>query len=328
MSDNPKITVIIPAHNVGLFLPDCLDSIIGQSFTDWELIVADDGSTDNTGEILNKYAATDNRIRVIYTSGKGVSAARNACMKESRGKYIAFIDADDRIKTDYLDALYSHAMLSNADITQCSFFYSYENGKLVSDPNRIEAVYDKPETILHAYFRGQYGDITTSVWAKLFKTDTFKDIWFDIGLRVYEDAYYVFQCCKRAKKVCCFDSQLYYYYQHGASTTHLHITEIWRDYYTLYDRQIKEFRNERLIRKNVERRESETGLWLIRSMMLQGKKKEIWEIRKKLLGITGHVLFSKTPFHIKIKLVMLALMPYLYMAILKKKLVCETGVFV
>ena len=78
MSDNPKITVIIPAHNVGLFLPDCLDSIIGQSFTDWELIVADDGSTDNTGEILNKYAATDNRIRVIYTSGKGVSAARNA----------------------------------------------------------------------------------------------------------------------------------------------------------------------------------------------------------------------------------------------------------
>ena len=62
--------------------------------------------------------------------------------------------------------------------------------------------------------------------------------------------------------------------------------------------------------------------------MLQGKKKEIWEIRKKLLGITGHVLFSKTPFHIKIKLVMLALMPYLYMAILKKKLVCETSVFV
>lgn len=321
--ENPEITVIIPAYNAGAYLADCLDSIIGQSFTDWELIAADDGSSDNTGELLDKYAAADNRIKVIHTAEKGVSAARNACMKICRGKYIAFIDADDHIKTDYLDALYSHAVQSGADITQCSFSYLYENGKLVSDPNSIEEVYDKPETILHAYFRGQYGDITTSVWAKLFRTEAFKDMWFDTGLRVFEDADFVFRCCKKAKIVCCFDSQLYYYFQHGGSTTHSHITGIWRDYYSLYDRQLEEFRNERIIRKSIERRKTETGLWLIRSMILEGKQNEIWEIRKRLLRITWSVIFSSAPFHIKAKLIMLSLMPRLFISMLKKKIASE-----
>ena len=316
----PEISVIVPAYNVERFLPDCFECIIGQTFSSWELLVADDGSSDRTGQIADDYAKNDERIKVIHTSRQGVSAARNTCIKISCGRYLAFVDSDDRLEPKYLEELYNQAEHNSADIAQCSFRYMNEIDNAISEPVGINAVYDDPSAILNAYFNGQQGDITTSVWSKLFRRAAFSDICFDTNLRVYEDAYYVFQCCLKSKKVVCFNSPLYFYIQREDSTTHAWISEIWIDYFTFYERQKGVFHNQRSIIKKVDRREAETGLWLIRNMIIKGRKQDIWNVRNRLINISCSVIFSSAPLHIKIKLVALVLMPHLYLKMLKNRL--------
>ena len=97
-----RFSIIIPVYNVDLYLRECLDSVLSQSFADWEAICVDDGSTDNSGEILREYATRDNRIKVVTQPNGGLSAARNTGMKASSGEYILFLDSDDWLETDAL----------------------------------------------------------------------------------------------------------------------------------------------------------------------------------------------------------------------------------
>ena len=99
----PKLSVIVPVYNVKKYLIECLNSILSQTFTDFELILVNDGSTDNCGEICDKYASQDSRVVVIHKENGGLSSARNAGLFVSKGKYVAFIDSDDMIAlTHYL----------------------------------------------------------------------------------------------------------------------------------------------------------------------------------------------------------------------------------
>ena len=103
----PSISVIVPVYNVEKYIYRCIDSILGQTFTDFELILVDDGSPDNSGVICDKYAEKDNRIRVIHQENAGVSVARNTGLEVSTGTYIAFVDSDDYIEEKYLERLYN-----------------------------------------------------------------------------------------------------------------------------------------------------------------------------------------------------------------------------
>ena len=317
--DNPAITVIVPAYNAEQYLPACLDSISGQRFSDWELIIAEDGSSDSTGEIARAAAANDPRIRVISMDKKGVSAARNACIKEARGRYLAFVDADDLISPDYLTELCFHAEQSNADITQCSFLFKQEDGSEEPDPNRIDGVFCGREEIMNACFQSSHGDIRVSVWAKLFRRDTFKDIIFDTDLRINEDAYYVYECCKKADIVCCFSDPLYRYMQHKASTTHARLLEIYPDFFTMFARQREDFIDNAPIRKRIAVRQAETSLWLMRVLAKKGMKDEFWSLRKTAMSIVGDVLFSSAPFLLRTKLIGVTVMPHIYFAMLRRK---------
>ena len=316
---NPEITVIIPAYNAGLYLSDCLDSVIGQTYSDWELIIADDGSSDNTGDIADSYASKDSRIRVLHLSKQGVSAARNSSLDIANGYFVAFVDADDKLEPDYLKELYSHASRSDADITQCSFFHVDDEGNKTPDPDGKDAVYNDPDGILHAHFKGQQGEITVSVWGKLFRRGTFSELHFDTGLRVYEDAYYVYLCCRKAKRAVSFSTPLYQYINRRTSVTHSVLPEIWSDYFIMYERQKDECRDDHVICENINRREAETGLWLMHVILRDRKEKPVWELRKKTLGIIWPVLWSSAPFGIKMKLIAVALMPHIYFAMPKKR---------
>lgn len=106
---SPKISIIVPVYNVEKFLPQCLDSILAQTYTDYELILVDDGSKDRSPTICDDYAARDNRISVVHKSNGGVSAARNTGIEAARGEYITFIDSDDYISPDYLEAFFQAA---------------------------------------------------------------------------------------------------------------------------------------------------------------------------------------------------------------------------
>ena len=186
---SPEITVIVPAYNAEKYLRTCLESVTGQTFTSWELIIADDGSTDSTGAIADEYAAKDGRIKVLHLNRHGVSAARNACIDAANGKYLAYVDADDLLEPDYLKALYEKSEESNADIMQCSFFVDADGNK-TPDTNPVDKTYEEAGSAIRAFFEGSHGDIRDSVWAKLFRREAFADIRFDTGLNIYEDGYY------------------------------------------------------------------------------------------------------------------------------------------
>ena len=315
---DPEISVIVPACNAGSYLSDCLDSIVSQTFCSWELTVIDDGSSDDTAKIAEDFAAKDARINVIRLPKSGVSAARNKGLDAANGRYVAFVDADDKLEPDFLKELHSYAEQSGADITQCSFFNVDEKGVKTPDEGSVDSVYSTSDEILHAHFKGQQGDIRLSVWAKLFRREAFSEIRFDTGLRVYEDAYYVYHCCRKAKSVLSFKTPLYQYIKRKSSVTHSALPGIWPDYFTMYEMQKSECRNDRAILKNIDRREAETGLWLMRVMLREGKDGEVWNLRKKTLGVTMSVIWSSAPFGMKLKLIGVAVMPHIYFAMLRK----------
>ena len=318
---NPVISIILPACNAERYLKDCLESVISQSYKDWELIIADDGSTDATGKIADEYAAIDERISVIHTENIGVSIARNACLKKSTGQYIAFVDADDCLEPQYLEELIKHARLNSADITQCSFCFVHTDGSRTPDPYAVEALYCGSDEIMNSYFRGPLGDIRVSVWAKLFSRETFADIRFDSQLRVFEDAYFIYQCCRKAVTVCSFKSPLYLYRQHEDSTMHSRLPDIYLDYFTMFERQKNDYHNDSAVRRQIVKREVETALWLMNIMIIEDKKQELWNLRKIILGVTGNVLAVSFPAKLKFKVIGLAVLPHLYFALLERKAV-------
>ena len=156
-----------------------------------------------------------------------------------------------------------------------------------------------------------------SVWAKLFRRETFADIRFDAGLSIYEDGYYVYQCCKKAAKVLSFSTPLYDYVRHGDSTTHSRVNEKYTDFFAMFEKQKKELESDTYIRKRISGREAETALWLMRIMINKGNKQAAWDLRKRATGIAGDVIWSKSPFSIKMKLIGVTIMPHIYFAMLK-----------
>jgi len=313
---SPEITVIVPAYNAEKYLADCLESVIRQSLNSWEILIADDGSSDRTGEIADGYASKDSRIKVIHTARQGVSAARNACIDAAEGRYLAFVDADDILEPDYLKGLFDKAEESGADIVQCSFFVVAGRNKTL-DPNPVDKTYEDKDSLMRAFFAGTHGDIRDSVWAKLFRREAFADIRFDTGLSIYEDGYYVYQCLKKASKAVCFGTPLYQYVQHGNSTTHSGIDEKYEGYFAMFGKLKADFADNSFIRKRISNREAETALWLMRIMVNSGNKKAAWELRKKATGIAGDVIRSGAPFPIKMKLIGVTVMPHIYFAMLK-----------
>lgn len=313
---SPEITVIVPAYNAEKYLRTCLESVTGQTFTSWELIIADDGSTDSTGAIADEYAAKDGRIKVLHLNRHGVSAARNACIDAANGKYLAYVDADDLLETDYLKALYEKSEESNADITQCSFVVDADGNK-TPDTNPVDKTYEEAGSAIRAFFEGSHGDIRDSVWAKLFRREAFADIRFDTGLNIYEDGYYVYQCLKKAGKVVSFGTPLYHYVQHGNSTTHSGIDEKYEGYFAMFGKLKSDFADDSFIRKRISNREAETALWLMRIMVNNGNKKAVWELRKRAVAAAGDVIRSNAPFALKLKLIGVTIMPHIYFAMLK-----------
>ena len=121
----PKISVIVPVYNTEKYLNRCIDSILAQTFTDFELLLIDDGSTDCSGKICDEYAAKDSRVRVFHKENGGVSSARNMGLDNAQGEWITFVDSDDWVHEDFLKKRLALALNDNADIAYCDVEYVY-----------------------------------------------------------------------------------------------------------------------------------------------------------------------------------------------------------
>ena len=201
----PKISVVIPIYNGAKYLPRCFETLQNQTCKDWMAICIDDGSTDETGKMLDKYAKQDRRIKVIHKKNAGVSAARNEGIKAATGKYIHFMDVDDILDADYYECLLSGAQ--NSDIV-CSGFVS--DSKYSSN-----LIYKKQHclTSLCGKLFWTQALIKSFVWRYLFKTDFVKQnkLLFDTSLISQEDAVFVLQSFVLAGQIIIISDVNYHY---------------------------------------------------------------------------------------------------------------------
>lgn len=181
---NELISVILPIYNVEKYLNKSVDSVLNQTYRNLEVILVDDGSPDNSGEICDEYAKKDERVKVIHKQNGGLSDARNAGIKIATGEYITLVDSDDYIEKDYVEFLYNLILENNAQMSICSHSAIYENGTILKKETHERAILTPEETLK----RILYDDgIDISAWAKMYKKELFDEIQYPKG-RLFEDA--------------------------------------------------------------------------------------------------------------------------------------------
>lgn len=212
------VSVIVPVYNVEKYLHRCVDSILAQTFTDFELILVDDGSPDNCGAICDEYARKDSRVRVIHQKNKGQAAARNRAVAEANGEWIHFVDSDDVIHPQMLEVLYSAVIENDANIGMCGAIEREEIPKtFFSIPNRHVKVCNIDEESMEDLLeRGEHRYWV--VWGKLIKKEIVQKIPFTEG-RIYEDNAVVCQWLYEAGRVADVEDRLYFYFVNLKGTT-------------------------------------------------------------------------------------------------------------
>ena len=213
------ISIIVPVYNIEKYLETCIDSILSQTYQDYELLLVDDASTDGSGEICDRYAARDMRIRVIHNVHSGASGSRNKGMKEARGAYVYFADGDDYLAPDILERLLGNLESAGADISICGFSRTNEDGK--PRPNLFAHIQKKR---VFSYRKGMrdllsLGGYSSFLWNKLFRRDLLEGILFPLN-RCYEDMAVVYQIFHRAEKIVYDPFIGYFYRQRKSSTLH------------------------------------------------------------------------------------------------------------
>lgn len=205
----PKISVICPVYKAEAFLSRCVDSVLSQTFKDFELLLIDDGSPDNSGNICDEYVKKDNRVKAFHQENRGVSEARQLGLDRAIGKYVAFIDADDWVEKDFLNTLFDVAEKGHYDVVECNY-YQTENNE------------DKPIVVVYknssSFDEMIKGERNTFLWNKLFlkKTLNVAGCRFITGLHYCEDKMFLLDLYAVKKiRECLVDKRLYHYMQYG-----------------------------------------------------------------------------------------------------------------
>lgn len=220
---NELISIIVPVYKVENYLERCVDSILSQTYTNLEIILVDDGSPDNCGIMCDKYAAKDERIKVLHLDNGGLSRARNRGLDIASGKFIGFVDSDDYIDKNMYATLYNAIHEYDVDIAATGIIREYENGELKSvirTPSKL-AVYSDEET-LREILRFRY--VSSSVWSKLYKRSCWEKIRFPEG-EINEDAKLIFELHDGKKFVHIAQPMYHYIIRNNSITASLSMKE-------------------------------------------------------------------------------------------------------
>lgn len=201
------ITIIIPAYNAQQGLQQCLDSLYAQTCTDWEAIIVDDGSTDQTAKICNTNAAKDSRIRVIHQPNGGVSRARNRALDEARGEWVCFVDSDDHISPNYLQT----AQQSEADLVILSAHYCDPSGSIFRTVELPPCQATTPEAAKQLLKTHLHNDLMRLVCSKLIRRSVIGDTRFRTDLPIGEDTLFFLDIYSRCKHITALHGHYYYW---------------------------------------------------------------------------------------------------------------------
>lgn len=216
--DQPKISIIVPIYNVEKYIEQCINSILNQSFRDFELILINDGSTDRSGEICDIYAKHDNRIKVFHQVNKGPSATRNLGMSLSKGEYIGFVDADDIVSKDMYKEMYNFAVSNKYEIVACGYKeINYEKEIEYQFINPLteysELVGDNIKVILEDLLCKNQILGYASLWNKIYKRDIIikNNILMKENIKIAEDLCFNIQVLNKVNKIGAINKVLYQY---------------------------------------------------------------------------------------------------------------------
>lgn len=228
--DKVLISVVIPVYNVDKYLRQCLDSVIGQTYGNLEILVVDDGSTDKSAIICDEYATKDNRIRVFHTANHGLSAARNCAIDKAVGDYIAFLDSDDWLEPDAYTILLREALNTGADIVHFRFYQEFVNSTRESSGSGNRFIVEG-DSIFRALLLEK--KVSDDVWDKFYKANLFKTVRYPEG-RIFEDKATTYRLVRKSKKLVYLPDCLIHYRNRNNSLSNIHSMKSLVDYWLAY----------------------------------------------------------------------------------------------
>lgn len=198
--DRVLISVVVPVYNVQNYVLKCLKSLAQQDYENLEIIIVDDGSTDESGKICDEFAKTEKRAKVYHKKNGGLSNARNYGIKKSKGQFIALVDGDDFVDENFIGAMIREVKVSGADVVICGFNQDVPRAITVTGEEATKKLLTRQE------------NLEIVAWNKLYRRELFveNDIWYPVGMK-HEDALTTYKLLSRAKKVAYVNKSLYHY---------------------------------------------------------------------------------------------------------------------
>lgn len=219
MNNNPLVSILSPCYNVEKYLPKCLDTIIGQTYSNLQIVLIDDGSKDGTWDIMQKYAAKDSRIEIYHQENQGVAATRNNLLDKVKGDFVLFVDSDDWMELTMVESLLAIHKQSDADIVVCDMVKN-DNTPNLSD--RSYTSYNQKQ-IVKAFLEHTW--LNGSLCNKLVKTSLLHNERFRCGISYGEDALFCWHLLQHVTSVAVCKLQLYHYRMNEASLSHISYDE-------------------------------------------------------------------------------------------------------
>ena len=249
----PKISIIVPVYNVEPYIRKCLDSILSQTYYNWEAILVDDGSTDQSGAICDEYAKKDARFVVVHKQNEGVAKARITAFEHSKGELITFIDSDDYVSPEYLEKLSKPILEKDVDMVSCDYCMVDETGKIQEPRAKLAGFFQGAnlnDFITNPFFYDEdirdYG-MTCFLWTKMVKREyVLQGLKQGIDLWYGEDQISIFAMLLKCHSLVLIPDRLYYYVQHEGQTMWRYDFSLWEDMIVMFSRYEQLLENKKL----------------------------------------------------------------------------------
>lgn len=211
---NDLISIIVPIYKVEEYLDRCVESIVNQTYENLEIILVDDGSPDRCGSMCDEWAEKDSRIKVIHKKNGGLSDARNAGLDIAAGAYIAFVDSDDWIHSNYIKILYTSLIENNADVSACDIDIVDDNSDITIINEQLTTKVFDNLSAMQSLVQG--AEFASNVWNKLYSVELLKNERFIVG-KYHEDEFFSYRIISKINTAVFNNAKLYYYYQRSGS---------------------------------------------------------------------------------------------------------------
>ncbi len=216
MTTSPLISVVLPVYNKEDYLPDCMETLLNQTYTNLEILLVDDGSTDRTPALCDEYARQDARVRALHKANGGVSDARNYGIRHADGEYITQVDPDDTVDADYVEYLYDLLVKYDADMSICQHRILFHNGKVEDFGGQGEKKADAEWCLEKMLY---HDVIDVSCWGKLYHRSLFQDFSYPRG-RIFEDHAATYRLFMKSRVIAVGFASKYNYIMHDVSIVH------------------------------------------------------------------------------------------------------------